>query len=72
MLYRWLKLWNIQLESEAKERALANKLVGSNLKCEMVMFTFTVDGGEEIRKAPMAYIPDLVSKVKELLDQNDR
>ena len=35
--------------------------------------TFSLDdGGEELRRTPMAYVPDLPAKVKQLLDQNDR
>ena len=69
-----MKAWKINLESEAKERTLATKLVGPNLKAESVPFSFSLDGGaaEEIRKAPMAYIPDLVGKVTQLLEQNDK
>ena len=70
-----MKEWKINLESEAKERTLATELVGPNLKCENVAFSFSLDGGaggEEIRKAPMAYVPDLVGKVTQLLDQNDK
>ena len=69
-LRRWMKLWKINLESEAK---LAKKLVGPNSECEIVAFTCALDGGgEEVKMAPMAYVPDLVGKVKQLLDQNDR
>ena len=65
--------WNISLASEAKERALANVLVGPNLDAEAVVFTFpNSGGGEQIRKAPMAFVPDLVAKVRQLLDQNDQ
>lgn len=65
--------WHISLSSESKVRALARDLVGPNLASELVPFTFSLDGGgEEIRKAPMAYIPDLQAKVKQLLDQNDK
>ena len=58
----------------AKERTLANELVGPNIQSENVAFFFLIDGGpeEEIKKAPMAYVPDLVGKVKQLLDQSDR
>lgn len=68
-----MKAWKINLDSEAKEREVAKELLGPNLKCETVLFTFTIDhgGAEEIRKAPMAYVPDLTAKVKQLLDQND-
>lgn len=43
-----------------------------NLASELVAFTFSLDGvGEEVRKAPMAYIPDLKAKVKQLLGQQN-
>ena len=72
--HRWLKEWKINLASEAKERVLAKKLVGPNLKAEMVAFSFSLDGGaaEEVRMAPLAYIPDLIGKVKQLLEQSDK
>lgn len=60
--------------SELKQRALSKDLIGSNLKCENVAFTFYLEHRtvEEIRKSPIAYVPDLVAKVIQLLDQNDR
>ena len=65
--------WNISVASEAKEHALAKVLVGPNLDAEAVVFTFpSSGGGEQIRKAPMAFVPDLVAKVRQLLDQNDQ
>ena len=69
-----MKAWRIGFESEAKERTLAMEIVGPNIHSENVAFSFLIDGGpeEEIRKAPMAYVPDLVGKVKQLLEQNDR
>ena len=68
-----MRAWKIHLESESKERSLAKELVGANLSSEMVAFSFSLDGGgEEIRKAPIAYIPDLAQKVIQMLDQNDR
>lgn len=58
---------------EYKVRCLSRSLAGANLASELVPFTFALDGGgEEVRKAPMAFVPDLPSKVKQLLDQNDR
>lgn len=73
--YRWMNAWNISLGSEAKQRSIAKELIGPNLKVESAAFTFVIDGGtggEEVLKAPLAYVPDLVAKVKQLLDQNDR
>lgn len=54
---------------------MVKELVGPNLTSESIAFTFLIDGGaggEEVRKAPMAYVPDLVAKVTQLLDQNDK
>ena len=65
--------WKISFANEAKERALASVLVGPNLDAEAVPFTFPYPGGgEQFRKAPMAFVPDLVEKVTQLLDQNDQ
>lgn len=68
-----MNAWNISLGTEGKERSRARELIGPNLTSESVAFTFSLDGGgEELRKAPMAYVPDLPTKVTQLLDQNDR
>ncbi len=66
--------WKISFGSEPKQRALSSELIGTNLKCENAPFTFYFDHHtyEEVRKAPLAYVPDLVGKVTQLLDQNDR
>lgn len=65
--------WKISFGPEYKVRTLAQDLVGPNLASEMVAFTYSLDGGgEEVRKAPMAYVPDLPAKVIQLLEQNDR
>lgn len=48
--------------SEAKQRAISKELIGPNIKSEAVAFSFLIDsgtGGEEVRKAPMTYVPDL-------------
>lgn len=60
------------VSSERRLRHRANTLVGENLEAEEVPFTFSLkSGGEEIRAAPMAYVPDLLAKVFELLDANE-
>jgi hypothetical protein len=65
--------WKVELASEAKERSLANELVGPNIDAESLPFTFLVDDchHEEVRRAPMAYVPNLVGKVIQVLEQND-
>ena len=40
---------------------------------EMVLFSFpSTSGGEELRGAALDYIPDVVLKVVELLEENQR
>ena len=66
---RWMREWKISFGTEYKERSLAKDLIGANVTSETVAFTFPLNGGgEEVRKAPMAYIPDLPAKVIQLLD----
>ena len=75
LTYRWLGKWHLKMDSEAKERELCKELVGDDIESEAVPLTFSIDGGrggEEVRQAPMAYLPDLVKKVVQLLDQNDK
>ncbi len=67
-----MKAWNVSFAGEQKQRLLVKELVGPNLSSEAVPFTFAVEGGEEIRRAPMAYVPNLVAKVTQLLNQNDQ
>ena len=68
LICSWMKTWNINFESEVKERSLAQKLVGPNLASEMVAFIYT--GEEGIRKAPMAYVPDLVARLQKSLNHS--
>ena len=68
-----MRAWKVDLAAESKERVVAKEQIGLNLASESVAMTFSLDGGgEELRRTPMAYIPDLPAKVKQLLDQNDR
>lgn len=64
-------MWGLGLASEGKMRKEATKLVGKNLDAEIVPFAFPhKDGGQVIKNAPYAFIPNLWDKVKDLLDQN--
>lgn len=60
--HRWLGAWKVKLASEVKERSLAKELVGPNIDAESLPFTFLVDNHhhEEVRRAPVAYVPNLV------------
>ena len=50
-------------------RTISAQIVGDNLKAEAVPLSFRLkDGGEEIRPAPMAYIPNLWQKIEDMLN----
>eukprot|EP00731_Ephydatia_muelleri_P025532 Em0017g615a len=54
-------------------RHASRKAVGENLKGELAPFSFSLpSGGEEFRGAPLVFIPDLILKVVERLEENDR
>lgn len=43
------------------------------MEAEMAPLTFPLKkGGEEVRAAAFCYVPDVVSKVMSLLDENDK
>ena len=70
---RWMKAWGVSIASERKQRALSKELVGSNLASEAALFSFPMEScGEELRPAPLVYVPDLSGKIFQLLEQNDR
>ena len=48
-------------------------MVSDNLKSEVAPLTFSLkSGGEEIRGAPLVFIPDLKEKIFQLLDKHDK
>ena len=51
-------------------RHASRKAVGENRTCSI--FLLTTISGEEFRGAPLVFIPDLILKVVELLEENDR
>ena len=54
-------------------RYICRRIVGSNLKGEMALFSFpSTSGGEELRVAALVYIPDVVLKVVDLLEEYQR
>lgn len=68
-----MKAWGVAIASERRMRAEAQSLVdGSNLTAEVAPFSFTQkEGGEEIRAAPIAYVPNLWQRIEDLFNQND-
>ena len=70
---RWLKSSGVSLSSERKQRIIAKEQIRDNLEMENAPFSFNLTGGgEEIRAAAHAFIPNLVDKVIQLLDQNEK
>ncbi|KAL5463678.1 hypothetical protein EMCRGX_G032597 [Ephydatia muelleri] len=73
LLRRWLKSSGICLAGEERMRHISSQIVGDNLKGEIAPFSVTIpSGGEEIKGAPLVFIPHLVDKVVQLLDGNER
>lgn len=72
---RWLKVFNISLASERKQRNLAHETTGdNNLTAEMHPFAFSSSGKgpDEFRETPFVYVPNLVAKVADTLSQHQR
>eukprot|EP00731_Ephydatia_muelleri_P002365 Em0001g2365a len=71
ILRRWLKASGVSLAGEERMRYICRRIVGGNLKGEMALFSFpSTSGGEELRVAALVYIPDVVLKVVDLLEEN--
>ena len=71
--FRWLKSSGICLAGEERMCHISSQIVGDNLKGEIAPFSVTIpSGGEEIKGAPLVFIPHLVDKVVQLLDGNER
>ena len=63
----------MSISSEKRQRELSAELVGGNLEAEAIPLSFPLkSGGEEMRAAAMAYIPNLVGKIESLLEQNSQ
>ena len=67
---RWLKASGVSISCEEKMRQIAR---GENLQGEVAPLSFCLSsGGEEIRGAPLVFMPDLNQKVIQMLDDNHR
>ena len=70
--HRWMTSLGVQISSEKKMRKISKELIGENLAGEATPFYFSTKHGIDILPAPHVYIPDLVAKVFEHLEQNER
>ena len=70
---RWLKKWGLTMASEKRQRELAQQWSPDCVQAEYVPFSFRLsNGGEEMRPAPFAYIPDIWNRLIQLLDDMNR
>ena len=68
---RWLRASGVVLAGEKVQRQLSKELLGTDLVEEPAPMSFSLlSGGEELRVAPLVYVPDLEEKVIQLLEQN--
>ena len=71
--FRWLKSSGICLAGEERMCHISSQIVCDNLKGEIAPFLFPIpSGGEEIKGAPLVYIPQLVDKIVQLMEGNER
>ena len=70
---RLLKESGVSLASEVSMRKITDEMIGDNLEGEVASFSFNLpSGGEEIRGAPLVYVPNLIQKIIQTLDELDR
>ena len=54
-------------------RKIIDEMIGDNLEGEVAPFSFKMPtGGEEIRGAPLVYVPNLIQKIIQTLEEQDR
>ena len=63
-------MFNVSLASERKQRSLSKEAIGDNLAAEMAPFSFTVDNGVEFREVPFVFVPNLIARVTDKLNQH--
>ena len=67
-----MKALGIQIASERQLRKAFQRLIGENLMGEEALFYVTLQSGIDIQPGPHVFIPDLVAKVLDTLEQNER
>lgn len=67
-----MKGQGIQLASERSIRRVSNELLGDNLVATEVPLSQPLRLGVDLKISPLVYVPDLVGRVLQLLDQNER
>ena len=60
----------MQIVSEKELRRVSHELLGDNLVGEDAPFSFPTNSGVDSLQAPLVYIPDLLGKNTQIVDQN--
>ena len=55
-----------------RSRGESHELLGDNLAGEDAPFCFPTNSGVNMLPAPLDYIPDLLGKITQMVDQNDK
>jgi hypothetical protein len=73
MLRRWLKEWRVSVSSERQQRSVARRLLGDNLVAEAALFSFPhPECGEQLKAAPLVYVPNLTLAVVNMLEEKEK
>ena len=68
-----MKAWNVNVESERKQRELMKEDIQKvHIRAEAIPFSFNTKCGQEVRPSPIACVTDLKSVIFHLLDEKDR
>ena len=67
-----MKAFGVQIAGEKQLRKVSKEAIGENLAGEATPFYFSGKPGIDIQLAPHVFVPDLVSKIFQILDQNER
>ena len=71
--YRWLKASNVSLACEERICHVSKKVVGDNIQSELVWWRRTAGcPPPPPPPPPLVFIPNLIQKVTQLLDENHR
>lgn len=63
----------MQMVFWCSEEGIARGITGDSLKGEIAQYSFSVaSGGEELRGAPLIFVPNLIQMVLHLLEENHR
>ena len=67
-----MKAQGVKIASERSVRKLSEETVGTDLVAVEVPLSQPLRTGVDMRLSPLVYIPDLVAKIFQLLEQNYR